>query len=163
MTIISFAGRGSKIPLTSQELQFIVDTAQKLLGDKLPKNLPLVLNCKVVSEKKIIAINETWRHKKQPSPIIAFPDYYLKVKDEPVEEEVHLGDMFICLDVLTQRTRENFAVFNQQNFRQQFIRSFIHSLLHLYGYTHEEDKKAELMERKEQQVADIVIKKLIKK
>ena len=163
MIIISFTGRSNKIPLTSQELQLVIDTTQKLLGTRLPKNLPLVLNCKSVSEKEIITINETWRHKKQPSPIIAFPDYYLKLANEPIEEEIHLGDMFICPQVLIQRTRENFAVFNKQNFRQQFICSFVHSLLHLYGYTHENDKKADLMERKERQVTDIVIKKLIKK
>lgn len=163
MIIISFVGRNDRVPLTSQELQFIVGVTQKLLGEKLPKKLPLTLNCKIVNKKQILVINKDWRHKKQLSPIIAFPDYCLRLKNEPIEEEIHLGDMFICPEVLVQKTRENFVVFNNQNFRQQFIHSFIHSLLHLYGYTHDEDKNAKLMEKKEQQVRSIVIKKLIKK
>ncbi len=162
MTIISFKGSAKKIPLTTHEIQFIVSTAQKLLGGEIPQKLPLVINCLVVSESRVIIINETWRHKKQPSPLIAFPDYYLKLKNEPLEEEIHLGDMVICPTVIAKKTKENFSVFNQQNFRQQFILSFVHSLAHLYGYTHDNERKAKAMERKEKQVADIVIKKLIK-
>lgn len=162
MTIISFRGSIENIPLTIKEIQFIVDTAQKLLGRKLPKNLPLVLNCCVVSETKIIDINTSWRHKKQSSPIIAFPDYYLKLPDEPLKEEIHLGDMIICPKVIKQRTKENFSTFNYQNFRLQFISSFIHSLVHLYGYTHENDDRTNKMESKEKKVQNIVIKKLIK-
>jgi len=163
MIVISFTGRKSKIPLTSRELQLIITTTQRLLGIKLPKALPLVLNCKIVNEKKMVVMNETWRHQKQASPIIAFPDYYLKLAGEPVKEEIHLGDMLICPQVLKQKTKDNFSVNNKQNFRQQFIRSFTHSLLHLYGYTHDKDKQAKAMEKKEQQVSDIVIEKLIKK
>jgi probable rRNA maturation factor len=162
MTIISFKGSIEKIPLTIKEIQFIVDTTQKLLGTKLPKNLPLVLNCCLVSEAKITGINTSWRHKKQSSPIIAFPDYYLKLPDEPLQEEIHLGDMIICPKVIRERTKENFPTFNYQNFRLQFIFSFIHSLVHLYGYTHENDNKANKMESMEKRVQNIVIKKLIK-
>jgi rRNA maturation RNase YbeY len=162
MTIISFKGSTKNIPLTIKEIQFIVDTAQKLLGRKLPRNLPLVLNCCVVSEAKVTGINTSWRHKKQSSPIIAFPDYYLSLPAEPLKEEIHLGDMMICPKVIKQRTKENFSTFNYQNFRLQFISSFIHSLTHLYGYTHENDNRADKMESEEKRVQNIVIKKLIK-
>jgi len=103
MIIISFVGRNDRVPLTSQELQFIVGVTQKLLGEKLPKKLPLTLNCKIVNKKQILVINKDWRHKKQLSPIIAFPDYCLRLKNEPIEEEIHLGDMFICPEVLVQK------------------------------------------------------------
>jgi rRNA maturation RNase YbeY len=86
----------------------------------------------------------------------------LSLPAEPLKEEIHLGDMMICPKVIKQRTKENFSTFNYQNFRLQFISSFIHSLTHLYGYTHENDNRADKMESEEKRVQNIVIKKLIK-
>lgn len=162
MVIINLIGPKKKIPLTQKDLIFIVTTFHKIADRKIEINLPLTINYCLVNRAKIIQLNEKWRKKSQPSAILAFPDYYLKQKEEPVKEEIHLGDLIIAPEVIRSKAKENFSEDNLKNFRLQFVNSFIHSLAHLYGYTHDTIKNAFKMEEIEQRTQRIVIKKLIR-
>lgn len=162
MVIINLIGSRKKIPFTQKDLTFIVKTFHKVANKKVGINLPLTIDCCLVSRKKIIQLNEKWRGKSQPAAILAFPDYYLKQKGEPVRGEIHLGDLIIAPEVIKSKAKENFGESNLKNFRLQFINSFIHSLAHLYGYTHDSIKNILKMDGVEKQTKGVVIKKLIR-
>lgn len=162
MVIINLIGSRKKIPFTQKDLTFIVKTFHKIADKKIEIDLPLTIDCCLVSRKKIIQLNEKWRGKSQSATILAFPDYYLKQKGEPVRGEIHLGDLIIAPEVIRSKAKENFGESNLKNFRLQFINSFIHSLAHLYGYTHNSIKNILKMEKVEKQIKEIVIKKLIR-
>jgi len=162
MVIINLMGLKKKIPLTKKDINLLVSTFHIITNKKIDLDLPLTINCVLVSKEKIIQLNEKWRKKKQLSAILAFPDYYLKQKKEPVQEEVHLGDLIISPEAIRIKAKENFKVSNLESFRLQFIYSFIHSLAHLYGYTHDSLRKAVEMEKIEKRARTIIIKKLIR-
>jgi rRNA maturation RNase YbeY len=162
MITVNFTGSKKKIPLTSRDFVIIVQAFFKIIKKKIDNSFPIVVNCRLVSKAEIIRLNKKWRKKVQPSAILAFPDYYLKQRGEPIREEVHLGDLVIAPEIIRTQAKKNFLSNNVTSFRLQFINSLIHSIAHLYGYTHDSEKKFLQMEAIEKQVQKTVIKKLMR-
>jgi len=94
----------------------LFEKACKVLG----KN-PAELNAEVnfVSADEIRELNKKWRGKDKATDVLAFPlgDF------NPATGKTELGDIVICREMAGE-------------FSDEFL--FLHGLLHLMGYTHEE-------------------------
>ena len=105
------------------------------------------------SSKKIKGLNAQFRGKNNSTNVLSFPstpEIYevssiskLKANFAPVE----LGDIAIAYEVCNKE-----AKVSKINFEDHVYHLIIHSVLHLLGYDHEEEKNATEMEKIEVQV-----------
>ena len=84
-------------------------------------------------------LNKKWRGKDAPANVLAFP----------LTQE--LGEIIINPE---QAQREANAYGISYTMRAAYL--FVHGLLHLQGYDHETEGKAEEMERKEKKIMQVV-------
>lgn len=109
-----------------------------------------VLAC---SNNKIKDLNIQFRGKNTYTNVLSFPskvklhEVKNRSKSESYVEPYELGDIAIAYEVC-----ENEAASSQIEFEDHVCHLIIHSVLHLLGYDHEEEKNASEMEKIEVQV-----------
>ena len=116
-----------------------------------------------VSEKEIQRLNNEMRSIDKVTDVLSFPSINLKVgevlnlEDEDVQflktdlGFVHFGDMAICFKQ-TKRQAKEFGV----SVKSEIKKMVIHSVLHLMGYDHIDDKDYEIMNKKEIELDEII-------
>ena len=109
------------------------------------------LSISLVSDLQIKKINHEFRNKNQATNVLSFPslDENLVRKLGLVKvtkglPHVFLGDIVISFDSLK---KESLA--QKKNFDNHLTHLILHSLLHLIGFDHEDDKMAKKMENLE--------------
>lgn len=90
-----------------------------------------LVNLIFVGEKKMAEMNESWKGGNGATDVLSF------------NYEDGVGEIYICVKVAEKYAREK-----SLNVRDEILFLFAHGLLHLAGYTHENDKKFEVMMRK---------------
>ncbi len=127
---------GHRIPSRKFFIQNIKKTL-KVLGERKKIMLALVF----ISPQESKKLNKYWRKKDKVALILSFP-----LKDIVSSTSESLGDIFFC----PQEIEKQSASYGLS--RNVFYRKLtIHSLLHLYGYTHKrknDTKQMELLEAK---------------
>lgn len=88
----------------------------------------------LVSNAQMKKINFQFRGKNKPTNVLSFPGL----------DQFFLGDIVIAFETLEREAREQ----NKQ-FEDHLTHLILHSILHLFGYDHEEEKDAKKMETKE--------------
>lgn len=107
-----------------------------VLGEKNKVCLSLIFIGAQNSKK----LNNYWRNKDSIASVLSFPLHQnFPVKLE--EKEKILGDIFLCPEKIENQARELKIL--PLLFYKKII---IHSLLHLYGYTHDKEKDRKKME-----------------
>lgn len=112
------------------------------LGEKKKVSLSLIFIDAQESKK----LNNYWRNKDIVSSVLSFPLY----QNFPVElqkQEKILGDIFLCPEKIEEQIQDLEIL--PLLFYKKII---IHSLLHLYGYTHDKEKDRKKMERLENKI-----------
>ncbi len=105
------------------------------------------------SSKEIKCLNAKFRGKNNSTNVLSFPSTseIYKLKSSPKFEAnidpFELGDIAIAYEVCKKE-----ADFSKIDFEHHVYHLIIHSVLHLLGYDHEEEKNAVEMERIEVQV-----------
>ncbi len=84
-------------------------------------------------------LNRNYRSIDKPTNVLSFPAEF-----ESEEFSYLLGDLVICWDLLIAESRDQ-----RKTLLDHASHLFIHGLLHLLGYTHEEDALAHQMEKVE--------------
>lgn len=84
-------------------------------------------------------LNRNYRSIDKPTNVLSFPAEF-----ESEEFSYLLGDLVICWDLLIAESRDQ-----RKTLLDHASHLFIHGLLHLLGYTHEEDALASQMEKVE--------------
>ena len=84
-------------------------------------------------------LNRNYRSIDKPTNVLSFP-----AELESEEFSYLLGDLVICWDLLIAESRDQ-----RKTLLDHASHLFIHGLLHLLGYTHEEDALASQMEKVE--------------
>lgn len=109
------------------------------------KELTLVL----VSQKRIRELNKQFRNKDYPTDILSFSG-----------QGESLGELIISPFILKKQAKQN-----QHSFADEFSYIFIHGILHLLGYEHEDCKKQErvMMNIQDQVFVKLPIIKVLKK
>ena len=109
-----------------------------------------VLAC---DNKQIKQLNNKFRGKNYPTNVLSFPaiseNYEVKSTLKPTEaNKLHeLGDIAIAFEICKKEANKS-----QVKFEHHVYHLIIHSVLHLLGFDHEEEKNASKMEKIEVQV-----------
>jgi len=100
---------------------------------------PAELTVRIVDEREMITLNETYCYKRGTTNVLSFP------YSNPAGIPVHLlGDVVICAP-----TVEHEAKTQGKNLLAHWAHIVIHGVLHLLGYDHQYQSQAELMETME--------------
>ncbi|PLX69847.1 MAG: rRNA maturation RNase YbeY [Denitrovibrio sp.] len=102
-------------------------------------------NCEIslviTDDKRIQKLNKQFRDKDSATDVLSFP-----MDDEPVDGSVMLGDIVISLET-AQRQADEAAIL----LKREIAFLFIHGVLHLLGFDHEEgpDEEEEMFDLQE--------------
>ncbi|NBN65746.1 rRNA maturation RNase YbeY [Microvirga tunisiensis] len=102
-----------------------------------------------VDDARIQELNAEWRGKDKPTNVLSFPG------GEPMNGVFGplLGDIIFAWETVARE-----AVEQDVSFDHHFSHLVVHGLLHLFGYDHQMDAEAEVMEDLERQIlADLGI------
>lgn len=105
-----------------------------------------VLSLIFVSPSVMRRLNRSWRGKDRVTTVLSFP----AGSDIPAEKgkkEKDLGDIFLCqAEIKKQAEARGLAL---EDFYRRLV---VHSLLHLYGYDHQNKKEEKRMENRENKI-----------
>ncbi|MDB2590081.1 rRNA maturation RNase YbeY [Candidatus Thioglobus sp.] len=110
------------------------NTLQSVLDELNVSDSELLV--RFVDKPEIQHLNKTYRHQDKTTNVLSF------LSNLPIEiEEAILGDVVICVEVVTEE-----AKMQQKTFNNHLIHMAIHGTLHLLGYDHIEGSEAQKME-----------------
>lgn len=89
-----------------------------------------------VSDEEITRINDNYRGQKKPTDVISL-SYF---EESPFPGENMIGEIFISIDTTHKQAAEHNVTSQEE---AQFL--FVHGLLHIFGYDHEEKADREVM------------------
>tara|TARA_Y100001935_G_C17300598_1_gene508963 strand:+ start:547 stop:1005 length:459 start_codon:yes stop_codon:yes gene_type:complete len=110
---------------------------------KLPKNYKFFkrkayISILLTNNKKIKLLNKKFRKKNKPTDVLSFPFFDKKNLEKNIKnKKIYLGDIVI--------SHEEFTKNNKNDYKNGFIKIFIHGFLHLLNYDHKSDKDYKLM------------------
>lgn len=99
------------------------------------------LTIRIVSTPEITQLNASYRKKKKPTNVLAFPSDF---PEDFGDDTYPLGDVVICADVVAQE-----AAAQNKDIRAHFAHLVIHGIYHLCGYDHKIAADANIMEELE--------------
>ena len=92
----------------------------------------------LVDDVQITELNTIWRDKPEPTDVLSFPQFTreeLKTRQkERQEQAIVWGDVVISWDTLQRQAQEQ-----NKDWQLRFQELWVHGLLHLLGYDHEDD------------------------
>ena len=106
--------------------------AKKLIS--LVKSDAQELAISLVSDRQMKKINFQFRDKNKPTNVLSFPAF----------DRLFLGDIVIAYEILEREAKEQ-----KKKFNDHLTHLILHSILHLLGHDHEEEKMAQKMEKLE--------------
>ncbi|XVN40296.1 MAG: rRNA maturation RNase YbeY [Rickettsia endosymbiont of Argas persicus] len=111
------------------------------------------LSILLTNSEEILTLNKQFRNIEKVTNVLSFPTIELnwqelnsnnissKLEFLNDSEYMHLGDIAFCYDVIYNESCEQDKIFENH-----FIHLLIHSILHLIGFDHQNDKEANIME-----------------
>lgn len=84
------------------------------------------VNLILTGKTKIQKLNYIYRKKNKPTDVLSFPIDIVDPKKIPSSGNIVLGDIYICPQMVDESELQN---------------TFLHGLIHLIGYDHEENEK----------------------
>lgn len=159
MIYIDISTRTKKWSEEKEIETFIEETCKKLilltdLRKILSEDFELELSVILVSDPQIRKINSQFRDKSKATNVLSFPSLdenlireiglQKTLEDIKPHQYLMLGDIIISYQTLV---KESLA--QKKKFRDHLTHLILHSLLHLIGFNHEDDKMAEEMENLE--------------
>lgn len=118
----------------------------------------------LVDKEEIHRINQQFRQVDRPTDVLSFPmmeydapaDFAGSAFEEsltvsPETGELVLGDIMLCAPVICEQAEE----YGHSQLRE-FSFLVVHSMLHLFGYDHMEDKERKEMESAQREIMQIL-------
>lgn len=136
----------TKDEVDSALIEYAEKTARIILENR-GSDYEIGLN--IVTEEEIQALNEEYRHIDDPTDVLSFI-----LNDEQMAQEegyIYLGDVVICLNIAKKQASE----YNHSLLRE-LVYLFVHSILHMIGYDHLNDKDKQKMREEEERVMELV-------
>lgn len=117
------------------------------------------LSMLLTNNEEILTLNKQFRNIEKATNVLSFPTNELNWQelrfngnDQSINQStsletlrdsdyIHLGDIAFCYDVIYNESCEQ-----KITFENHFIHLLIHSILHLIGFDHQNDKEANIME-----------------
>jgi len=123
------------------DVKFLKRIGLRVLGDNLiykDKEISIA----IIDAKKMAGLNEKFRGVNEPTDVLAFP-----LGGEFISTENLLGEVVISIDKAKEQARER-----GHSLRNELALLTIHGILHLLGYTDEEEDKKKIMQDKERKI-----------
>jgi len=128
----------------------IVAKFEKVLKMKVEKTL----NCQkgeisltLVDDRKIQALNCDYRGKNTPTDVLSFA----YIEDEKTNithgSAIQVGDIFISTDTTKRQAKDH-----KHSLEKELSILFVHGLLHLFGFDHNNDKEEAEMEKRAKKI-----------
>ena len=105
---------------------------------------PLALTVRVVGEEEMTKLNRRYRGRNQSTNVLSFP-----IEPLPGICTDLLGDIVVCGPVVDRE-----AAIQHKSSMSHWAHMVVHGLLHLFGYNHESDQDAMVMEALEKSVLE---------
>lgn len=97
---------------------------------------------------KIQKLNYEYRGKDKSTDVLSFP-MYESMDEFPDEGELQLGDVVINKEQAQVQADEY-----GHTFKREMVYLFVHSLLHLLGYDHEDREDKKIMRKREEEIME---------
>lgn len=110
-----------------------MDLSVKQVSKDLKIKESLYFDVIVVDDQQMQKINKQFRKKDKSTDVITFA---LRDASSSVNTPL-LGEIYLALDYILKVSKKSF--------NEEFILAFIHGILHLLGYDHDDKKKEEVM------------------
>ena len=109
----------------------------------------------VVPRDEIHDINKKYRNVDRETDVLSFPIYsreeIVSLKNKTIDEDVSLGDLVLCMDVIKEHSIEY-----ETGFDREMLYMITHGACHLLGFDHEvEEEKQEMRKREEEILKNI--------
>lgn len=124
---------------------YIKDIVYNVLKEENLTADKVYISIETVSKEKIRQINKEYRNIDKSTDVLSFPIYdreeiklLSKQKGNKKIREIELGDIFLCLEVISKQEREY-----STGILREILYMITHGVCHLVGYDHmiEEEKK----------------------
>ena len=131
----------------------IIENPQKLIKNSLKKfpksysfaNKKVHISVLLTNNQKIRTLNRKFRKKNKPTDILSFPFFDKKnLKKNINNKKFYLGDIAI--------SHQEFLKKNKNNYKNNFLKIFIHGYLHLLNFDHKSNKDFKIMYSKENKI-----------
>ena len=136
----------AEVLVESHNWRKIIKNPKKLIKNILKKfpnrykflNKKAYITVLLTDNLKIRLLNKKFRKKNKPTDILSFPFFNKKnLKNNLKHKKFYLGDIAI--------SDTEFLKKNKSDFKNSFIRIFVHGFLHLLNFDHKSDKDYEVM------------------
>lgn len=134
-----------KVP-SKKFFEDLVSKTLKILKEKDKVSLSLVFIEAITSQQ----LNNYWRYKNSVASVLTFP-LQDNLSKQLFNKEKILGDIFLCPEKIKEQAKE-FKI----SLTSFYKKITIHSLLHLYGYSHSQEKEAQKMEKLENKILTLL-------
>jgi probable rRNA maturation factor len=114
----------------------------------------IVFSILLTSDKKIQKLNLEHRGKNSPTNVLSFPyleEDMLKNLNLYSNDEIYAGDMAFAYETILRESQEKAWPLecSEKIFQDYFSHLIVHSILHIFGFDHQNEEEAEEMEKKE--------------
>lgn len=118
------------------DLEGLSERALEEVALQLDLEDPTIVSVVLADDALLQLLNRTYRHQDKPTNVLSFPN-------DPQAQKVsgELGELFLSLDTLRRE-----CLTEAKSIEHHYMHLFIHGVLHLLGYDHENDEEAEEME-----------------
>jgi probable rRNA maturation factor len=133
----------------SQDLDFdylniTKKTVKELLNTlKCPKAEKFEFSMKLADNDMVHQLNKQYRNKDYPTNVLSFEedldDDFVEFADE--NDYTYIGDIIFAVPVVIQQAKEQ-----NKTVAEHFAHLVAHSILHIFGFDHIDEKEAEIME-----------------
>ena len=143
----------AEVLVDTQNWKKIIKNPEVLISNTLKKfpktfrfdNQKVYISILLTTNKKIKLLNKKFRKKNKATDILSFPFFEKKnMKKSLRKKEFYLGDIVISY--------EEFLRKNKKNYKDEFIKIFIHGFLHLLNFDHKSNKDHSIMSSKENKI-----------
>ena len=132
---------GFALPGRKKQAKVVAQKTLEFLGQPT-----LELSVKFVGAKEICRLNKQFRGIDKSTDVLSFPATNAKI-GEILPENEYLGDMAICMSVAKQNAKKY-----NNSVKRELSKLVSHSILHMLGYDHIEDKDYLVMQQKENEI-----------
>ena len=132
---IDISGEPSEILCTKEEAISWFSSLKGEYEESISKLGRCSFNLAFLTKAEIQDLNKRYAGKNKPTNVLSFPS------NEDLTEERFLGDIAICSELIIEE-----AMVQGKEIQDHLIHIFVHGVLHLLGFDHEENSSAEQME-----------------
>ena len=113
--------------------------AFKLISKEEDLDKNASINIKIIKNKEMLNLNNHFRNKETSTNVLSFTN-------EDISKSItgNLGDIAINYDYILEESNEQ-----NKTFDDHMIHMLIHGIYHILGFEHDNDKVANVMEKKE--------------